>query len=651
MSFLPKKKQKAEKPEKQAIVTKRELAGVLEIIATAICVVGVIFQLYNAGFGAMTELQLRAFHWMYIGFLGFLLYGVNPSRHTDKVPFYDIIFAVLTAACCIYLFFSWDRIARDFGFINTTDTVVGIILVVLVLELTRRAIGMPLVIVSLVFLAYAFFGGYITGIFASQNFSLNQVVRTLFASTDGIFGMPIGVSASYVVLFILFGSFLQESGGGELFTDVAFGLVGRFRGGPAKSAVVSSCLFGMISGAAVANVVTTGTFTIPLMKKGGYKPHFAGAVEAVASCGGQFMPPIMGAAAFMIATNCDVPYGTVAISAIVPALLYYFYLYLCLDMEARKSGLEGMDPADLPSIKGALKKRGHMLIPLVVLIYLLVNGYSPGKSVFWSIILLIATAAIRKDTRMGWKTIVRAMKNGVYGAASVAIACACAGIISGVISLTGLGLRFSSILIQLSGGNLLVMLLLTMLAAIIMGMGLPTSAAYVILAVLTSPALIELGVTPLAAHFFIFFFACISTITPPVALSAYAGAGIAGADPMKTGWTAFRIGLAGYIIPFLVVYKPAIMMIGTPVLPSVLDITFSIVAVVSMTFTVAGILGKKLLPIYLRVAFGALSALIFLDTGNLVDFIATAAIVALSLITLLILPLKETSQTRPISPA
>lgn len=243
------------------------------------------------------------------------------------------------------------------------------------------------------------------------------------------------------------------------------------------------------------------------------------------------------------------------------------------------------------------------------------------------------------------------MKNGVYGAASVAIACACAGIISGVISLTGLGLRFSSILIQLSGGNLLVMLLLTMLAAIIMGMGLPTSAAYVILAVLTSPALIELGVTPLAAHFFIFFFACISTITPPVALSAYAGAGIAGADPMKTGWTAFRIGLAGYIIPFLVVYKPAIMMIGTPVLPSVLDITFSIVAVVSMTFTVAGILGKKLLPIYLRVAFGALSALIFLDTGNLVDFIATAAIVALSLITLLILPLKETSQTRPISPA
>ncbi len=618
-----------EKPEKQAVVTKRTLTGTLEVIATIVCVFGVVFQLYNAGFGAMTEIQLRAFHWMYIGFLGFLLYGVNPSRHTEKIPLYDIVFALMTAGCCIYLFFSWDRIARNFGFITTTDTIVGIILVLLVLELTRRAIGMPLVMISLLFLAYAFLGGHLSGIFASKNFTLNQVVRTLFASTDGIFGMPIGVSASYVILFILFGSFLQESGGGELFTDVAFGLVGRFRGGPPKASVVSSCLFGMISGAAVANVVTTGTFTIPLMKKGGYKPRFAAAVEAVASCGGQFMPPIMGAAAFMIATNCDVPYGTVAISAIIPALLYYFYLYICLDAEAKKDGLKGLEPAELPSIKAALKKRGHMLIPLVVLIYLLVNGYSPGKSVFWSIVLLIVTAALRKETRMGWRQIVHAITNGVYSAAAVAIACACAGIISGVISLTGLGLRFSSILIQLSGGHLLVMLLLTMLASIIMGMGLPTSAAYVILAVLTSPALIQLGVTPLAAHFFIFFFACISTITPPVALSAYAGAGIAGSDPMKTGWTAFMLGLAGYIVPFLVVYKPSILLIGTPFLPSFIDVTFSVVAVISMTFTVSGFLGQKKLPIYLRIAFAVLSALIFLDTGNWADLAATIGIAGL----------------------
>ena len=616
-------------PEKQAVVTKRNLTGVLEKVATAACVIGVVFQLYNAGFGVMTEIQLRAFHWMYIGFLGFLLYGFNPSRHTDKVPVYDIICALLTAGCCIYLFLSWDRIARNFGFINTVDTVVGVVLVLLVLELTRRAIGMPLVIISLLFLLYAFLGGHITGLFASKDFTLNQVIRTLFASTDGIFGMPIGVSASYVVLFILFGSFLQESGGGELFTDVAFGLVGRYRGGPAKASVVSSCLFGMISGAAVANVVTTGTFTIPLMKKGGYKDNFAGAVEAVASCGGQFMPPIMGAAAFMIATNCDVPYGVVAISAIVPALLYYFYLFLCLDMEAKKTGLKGLPAEELPSVKGALKARGHMLIPLVVLIALLVSGYSPGKSVFWSILLLIATAALRKNTRMGWKSIVRAIRNGVYGASAVAIACACAGIISGVISLTGLGLRFSSILIQLSGGHLLVMLALTMLAAIIMGMGLPTSAAYVILSVLTSPALISLGVEPLAAHFFIFFFACISTITPPVALSAYAGAGIAGADPMKTGWTAFMLGLAGYIVPYLVVYKPSIMLVGTPVLPSLIDVTFSVVAVVSMTFAVAGFLGRKHLALPLRLAFAVFSAMIFLDTGNLADLIATALFLGL----------------------
>ena len=629
---LFKKKKETDASEKEVIVTKRNLTGTLELIATIVCVVGAVFQLYNAGFGAMTELQLRAFHWAYIGFLGFLLYGVNPSRHTDKVPFYDIICAILMAGSCIYLFFNWDRIARNFGFINTVDTIVGIILVLLVLELTRRAIGLPLVIVSVIFLLYAFFGGHISGIFASKDFTLNQVVRTLFASTDGIFGMPIGVSASYVILFILFGSFLQESGGGELFTDVAFGLVGRYRGGPAKSAVVSSCLFGMISGAAVANVVGTGTFTIPLMKRGGYKGHFAGAVEAVASCGGQFMPPIMGAAAFMIATNCDVPYGTVAISAIIPALLYYFYLFICLDMEAQKNGLIGLPAEELPSVLGALKKRGHMLIPLIVLIFTLVSGYSPGKSVFWSLVLLIVTASVSKTTRMGWKQIVHAIKNGVYSAAAVAIACACAGIISGVISLTGLGLRFSSILIKLSGGNLLVLLVLTMLAAIIMGMGLPTSAAYVILAVLTSPAMIELGVQPLAAHFFIFFFACISTITPPVALSAYAGAGIAGADPMKTGWTAFALGLAGYIVPFLVVYKPAIMMIGTPVLPSVLDIFFSTVAVISMTFTVCGFLsGKKLSPV-LRVVFAGLSAMIFLNTPWWMDFVATCGIAVLWLL-------------------
>ncbi len=618
--------------EKQVIVTRRKLIGPLRIIAYALAVAGVVFQLYNAGFGVLTEIQMRSFHWMYISFISFLCYSAISARKNDRVPIYDVLFAVVSFACCLYIYIVWPRIANSFGFTNMVDTVFGIILALLVLEITRRAIGWPLVILSAIFLLYAFFGGYIKGVFASKNFNVTQVIRTLYASTDGIWGAPLGISASYVILFILFGSFLQASGGGELFTDIAFALVGKYRGGPAKSAVVSSCMFGMISGAAVANVVATGTFTIPLMKKGGYKPHYAGAVEAVSSCGGQFMPPIMGAAAFMVATNCNVPYGVVAISAIIPALLYYFYLFICLDAEAKKEGLKGLSAENLPDAWKALKARGHMLIPLVVLIYLLVNSYSPGKSVFWSIVLLIVCATLRKNTRMGPKKLLGAIVDGVNGAMPVAIACACAGIISGVVSLTGLGLRFSSILIHLSNGNQLFMLLLTMISSIIMGMGLPTTAAYIILSVLTGPALVSLGINQLAAHFFIFFFACISTITPPVALSAYAGAGIAGANPMKTGWTAFRIGLAGYIVPFLVVYKPSLLLIGTPFWPSFVNVTFSIIAVLSMTFTVTGIMGKCRLNMYQRILYALLSVMIFLPTGNYVDLIAAAVSVALYIV-------------------
>lgn len=628
MGFFKKKEGTPEK-EKQVVVVKRKLMGPLLIVVYVLSVVGVLFQLYNAGFGVLTEIQMRSFHWLYIGFIAFLSYSALSRRKDDRVPFYDILFAIASLACCVYIYLAWPRIANSFGFTNTMDTVFGVVLALLVLEITRRAIGWPLVIVSVVFLLYAFFGGYIKGVFASKNFNLTQVIRTLYASTDGIWGAPLGISASYVILFILFGSFLQASGGGELFTDIAFALVGKYRGGPAKAAVVSSCMFGMISGAAVANVVATGTFTIPLMKKGGYKPHYAGAVEAVSSCGGQFMPPIMGAAAFMVANNCNVPYGVVAVSAIIPALLYYFYLFICLDAEAKKEGLKGLSAENLPDAWKAIKARGHMLIPLVVLIYLLVNSYSPGKSVFWSIVLLIVCSAFRKSTRMGPKKLLKAIVDGVNGAMPVAIACACAGIISGVVSLTGLGLRFSSILIHLSSGNQLFMLLLTMLSAIIMGMGLPTTAAYIILSVLTGPALVSLGFNQLAAHFFIFFFACVSTITPPVALSAYAGAGIAGASPMKTGWTAFRIGLAGYIVPFLVVYKPSLMLIGTPFWPSFVNVTFSVIAIVSMTFTVTGIMGKCKLNVYQRIVYAVLSMLIFIPTGNYVDLVAGAACIAL----------------------
>jgi TRAP transporter 4TM/12TM fusion protein len=443
------------------------------------------------------------------------------------------------------------------------------------------------------FIVYCFAGPYMPVIIAHKGYGINAIVRVLYISTDGIFGLPIAISASYVVLFILFGSFLQASGGGKFFTDVAFALVGRSRGGPAKAAVISSCLMGTMSGAAVANVVTTGTFTIPLMKKNGYAPHLAGAIEAVASTGGQFVPPVMGAAAFMIAQIVGVSYAKVALAAIIPSLLYYFYLLLCVDLEARKSNIQTTDTADLPSLRETFKERGHLLLPLIVLIYAIVKGYSPGKSIFWSIILIVAVSFLRKSTRMSFKDMLQAMEKGIQNAIPVAAACAAAGIITGVISLTGVGLRFSSILVNLSGNSVLLMLFLAMIASIILGMGLPTSAAYVILAVLTAPALINLGVDPLAAHFFIFFFGCISTITPPVALSAYAGAGIAGADPMKTGLAAFRFGLVGFIVPYIAVFRPAILLeagAGRIVLFTVL----ALIAIFAMTHGTVGYRRRKL---------------------------------------------------------
>ncbi len=455
--------------------------------------------------------------------------------------------------------------------------------------------------------------------FAHKGYSIDPIVRVLYISTDGIFGLPIAISASYVVLFILFGAFLQASGGGKFFTDVAFGLVGRSIGGPAKAAVVSSSLMGTMSGAAVANVVTTGTFTIPLMKKTGYAPHLAGAIEAVASTGGQFVPPVMGAAAFMIAQIINVPYGTVALAAIIPSLLYYAYLYLGVDLEAKKAGLQKSSKADVPSLKETFSERGHLLIPLVVLIYCIVVGYSPGKSIFWSIVLVFVVSLFRKSTRMGFRDILSAMENGIQNAIPVAVACAAAGIITGIISLTGVGLRFSSILISLSGNSEFWMLVMTMVASIILGMGLPTSAAYVILAVLTAPALINLGAPPLAAHFFIFFFGCISTITPPVALSAYAAAGIAGADPMKTGFTAFRLGLVGFIIPFIAVYRPALLL-QEEAWRIVLFSVLALAAIVGLTYAFVGFRNRKLNP-FQRFLFLAGAALLLIKP----DWVLTGA--------------------------
>jgi len=609
---MPRKNPKANAPQ-PGVAGRRKLGGLVAWIALAVAIYGAVYHLYEAGFGSQSELQLRSMHWAFISFIAYLLYPATRRSPRNRISVLDGILAVAAAVCGLYIYFSWMEIAERMGFTIPRDIVFGVIEILLILEICRRVVGLPLMILAAAFLAYGFAGPYMPLVFAHKGYGIKAIVRVLYISTDGIFGLPIAISASYVVLFILFGAFLQASGGGKFFTDVAFGLVGRSIGGPAKAAVVSSSLMGTMSGAAVANVVTTGTFTIPLMKRTGYAPHVAGAIEAVASTGGQFVPPVMGAAAFMIAQIVNVPYGKVALAAVIPSLLYYAYLYLCVDLEAKKAGLQSIAKADVPSVKAAFKERGHLLIPLVVLIYCIVVGYSPGKSIFWSIVLIVVISFFRKSTRMGIREMALAMENGIRNALPVAVACAAAGIITGIISLTGVGLRFSSILISLSGNSEFLMLAMTMLASIILGMGLPTSAAYVILAVLTAPALIDMGAPPLAAHFFIFFFGCVSTITPPVALSAYAGAGIANADPMRTGFTAFRLGLVGFIVPFIAVYRPAILL-QAEAWRIALFTLLSMTAIVGLTYGSVGFRNKRL-GLFERLFFiaAALLLLIRLD--------------------------------------
>jgi TRAP transporter 4TM/12TM fusion protein len=442
------------------------------------------------------------------------------------------------------------------------DVIMGTILILLVLEAARRSAGWPVPIVAIFFLLYALLGPYLPEFLIHKGYSIKRISTYLALSTDGVFGVPLGVSATFIFLFILYGAILQKSGAGKFFTDLAFSVTGWSRGGPAKAAVTSSCFFGMISGSSVANTVTTGSFTIPLMKKTGYPPHFAGAVEASASTMGQIMPPIMGAAAFLIAEFLGIPYIKVCIAAAIPAALSFFAIFMQVHFKAVMMGIKGIPRIDLPSFKETLLNGGHHLISIFLLVYFLFLNFSPERAVFWAILATIVCSYIRKHTRMSLRDIFEALKEGAIGSVEVAAACAAAGIIIGSITMTGLGLKFSSLIVDLSGGTLLLALPFTMIACLALGMGVPTTAQYIIISALVAPALIKLGVVAIAAHLFIFYFGTRADITPPVALAAYAGAGIAGSNPMKTGVTAFQLGIAGYIVPFMFIYGPELLMIG-----------------------------------------------------------------------------------------
>ncbi|AEH50322.1 TRAP transporter permease [Pseudothermotoga thermarum] len=546
-----------EKYDKEAI--QRTPKGFFLKLIIAIAITFSIFQLYTAAFGVLDAMIQRSVHLAFGLALIYLLYPMSKKWRRDKVHLIDVALAALAVFCVMYGVVNYKELVLRAGIVTRMDFVMGLIGILLVLEAARRVVGLPITIVAGFFIVYAIYGRYFPGLLAHRGVSLQRLVGHLFYTTEGIFGIPLGVSSTFVFLFILLSAFLEKTGLGQLFIDLANSIAGRASGGPAKVAVFSSALMGTISGSSVANTVGTGSFTIPMMKKIGYKPEFAAAVEAAASTGGQLMPPIMGAAAFLMAEFTGISYGKIIIAAAIPAILYFFGVWMGVHWEAKKLGLKGLPKEMVPNIKNVLLERGHLLIPLVAIIYLLVSGYTPMRAALVAIILSVVASMLRKNTRIKLIDIPKALEAGARGALSVVAATACAGIIIGVVTLTGVGLKLGTALVDLAKGNLLITLFFTMLTSLILGMGVPTTANYVITSTIAAPALLRLGVPILAAHMFVFYFGIIADVTPPVALAAMAGAGIARANPFKTGLTASKLAIAAFLVPYAFVLSPDLL--------------------------------------------------------------------------------------------
>ncbi|HSC95459.1 MAG TPA: TRAP transporter permease [Burkholderiales bacterium] len=546
-------------------------------ISIALIAVGMsVYHLTVAFIGAPQQLFFRSTHLLFAMVLVFLLYpgfrkqvkpegavrddaggtlGAAPPPHASWI---DLAFIAATAVTVVYVWWNHEHLITRFVFVeDPTDTelVLGFIFTALVLEATRRVIGWALPATALLFLGYALF---------YANTRPQQLIEIMYLTTEGIFGPTLGVSAAYVILFVLFGAFMERTGVGRLFMDFALSLTGHTAGGPGKVAVVSSSLFGTVSGSAVANVLVDGPITIPLMKRSGFRPPFAAAVESVASTGGQIMPPIMGAAAFVMAEFLAVSYLQVTLWALIPAVLYYVAVFFAVHFESKRVGLLGLPRAECPQLGVVLRERGHLFLPILVILFGLFAGYSAPLCALAGTLSCVPVALLRKGTRQGitWRTVWGALEDGAKNSIAVALACACAGIIIGVITQTGAAINFTSLVVGLARDLLPLALVLTMLAGIVLGMGMPTTPAYIVMVSLLVPALIKLGAIPPAAHMFAFYFAILSAITPPVALAVYAAAGLAKANLWQAGWTAVRVGAAGFIVPFMFVFEPSLLMIG-----------------------------------------------------------------------------------------
>ena len=605
---------------------KRKPEGVSGLIIAGIALAASCFHLYTAAFGLLPAMTQRAIHWMFMGALIFLLYPVSKKRSLRKIDLWDWAFAGLIVASCLYILINWNAICDREGMPIPSDIVMGTIMTLLVIEATRRSMGWPLPIVASLAILYALGGRYMPGMLAHAGFPVSELAPFFYLRTDGIFGIPLGVSSTFIFLFVLFGAVLNISGAGQFFIDIALALTGRSAGGPAKAGVVACALMGTVSGSSVANAVTTGSFTIPLMRRAGYTDTTAGGIVAASSTGGQIMPPVMGAAAFIMAQFLGVSYWEIVVAAALPATLYFASIFAMVHFRAGKLGIKGMTREELPMLREVFRKGWHLLVPIVTLVVFLALGYSPSKAVFWSLVVLIAVTWFgAAEYRITPGKLVKSLIVGATSAIEVAAACACAGIIIGVVGITGLGLTFSSFLLDLSHGILPLTLVLTMVASLILGMGLPTTANYVVCSTIIAPALMGMNVTAMAAHLFIFYFGILADVTPPVALAAYAASGVAGSNPMKTGFMACVMALGGFLIPYMFVYNNALLCSG-PVLNVLLGLIPALIGIIGLA---AAVQGYFLRPMNLasRLLFGAIPFLLIYPS-RVADLIAAGVVAA-----------------------
>jgi TRAP transporter 4TM/12TM fusion protein len=541
----------------------RTLTGSYKVIFGLIAAGFSGFYLYTSGFGLVSSETNRAFYLLFTAILVFLSYPLGKKSLTGKPTIFDFILIILVTVSILYWVdqyvpYAMDRVSAP----NKWDTIMGIIAILAIVETSRRALGWAIPIICLIFLLQLYYGPYLPGKLSHDGIPFIRIIEFTFSTQEAMFGVITSTFATFVFPFMIFGAFLERSGAGAFFMDLATSLTGKWRGGPAKIAVFSSALFGSISGSSVANVVASGTFTIPMMKKVGFQNHHAGAIEAISSTGGQVMPPIMGAGVFILATLTETDYLTIAGMNVIPAILFFVFIMLMVDLEAVKGGLKGLPIEEVPDFKKVIKKGWHFFIPLILVITLLFNGFSPDYGAFWGIISTLVLSWRNKETAMGPKDVFIGLIKGAQSNAAAGAAIGSLGIIIGGIILSGLGLKFSAVLVEFSGGSLIVTVLMVTLISVIIGMGSSTTGSYIILAVVAAPALIQLGVPEIPAHLVVFYAACLSNITPPVCVSAFAAAAIAKADPMKTGWAALKFGTTLVLIPLSFVYVPELLLQG-----------------------------------------------------------------------------------------